>query len=61
MDREYTPKEMSEFTILFNKQAWPNQRFGQAFCNHFNRHDPELFYQTDRKLAEEYIWTFLIG
>jgi len=61
MDRVYTQKEMLEFVRLFNLGSWPNQRFGQAFCNHFNRTDPDLFYQTQRKVAEEYIWLFLIG
>jgi hypothetical protein len=61
MDRVYTQKEMLEFVRLFNLGSWPNQRFGQAFCNHFNRTDHDLFYQTQRKVAEEYIWLFLIG
>jgi len=59
-DRVYSPNEMNNFLHYYNSGKFPNQRLGQAFCNHFNRTDPDLFYQEDRKLAEEYIWLFLV-
>jgi hypothetical protein len=31
------------------------QRFGQAFCNHFQIDDTELFYRKDIKACEEII------
>jgi len=36
-----------EFQRLWHTQQFPDQRFGQAFCNHFNITDPELFYCRD--------------
>ena len=31
------------FNYTYNK--YPHQRFGQAFCNHFNITDSEVFYE----------------
>jgi hypothetical protein len=55
------PKQMLEFIRLFNLGSWPHQRFGQAFCNHFEYTESDLFYQKERRVAEEYIWLFLVS
>lgn len=56
------PKEMLEFRMEYD--GTPGvinpQRFGQAFCNEFGLNDNELFYQENRKDAEEYIWLFYV-
>lgn len=52
--------QMSEFKRLYDKGTWPNQRFGQAFCNHFNITDANIFYEKYRKLAEDFIYQTLV-
>lgn len=56
-----TPKEMIDFKSVYDAGHYRHQRFGQAFCNHFNFTCSELFYVTSRKDAEEYIWLFLVS
>lgn len=48
--------QMEEFKRLYDKGHFPTQRFGQAFCNHFNIVWPEVFYITARKDAERLIY-----
>lgn len=43
-----------------NKEANPNLRKGQHFCNFFNLTNPRLFYATD-KLASEMIKDYING
>jgi hypothetical protein len=52
-----TWEEMGKFLVLYDREGkFPNQRFGQAFCNHFNLVWPEVFYQEKRKEAEALIY-----
>lgn len=64
--RDYIPAitvthlQMSEFRILYYKGTWPNQRFGQAFCNYFNLTWPEVFYLENNNDAEAIIYNALV-
>jgi len=56
-----TYDQMREFLSLYDKeQKFPEQRFGQAFCNHFNLVWPEMFYQRDREEAERIIYETVV-
>jgi len=46
-------EDFMEFMLNFDKEKFKTQRFGQAFLNMFypSVHDPDVFHQTDRKLA----------
>jgi len=52
-----THEEMGRFLVMYDRERrFPNQRFGQAFCNYFNIVWPEVFYLEKRKEAEDIIY-----
>jgi hypothetical protein len=52
---------MEEFKRQYDRGLFPSQRFGQAFCNHFNvSSTPEVFYQENRGLAMNLIYEMYI-
>lgn len=53
--------EYLAFRAEWYKGKYPRQRLGQAFCNTFNKTDPDLFYQEDAFLADQYIWVHYLG
>jgi len=56
------PKRMLKFKLNYDSDPrLQPQRFGQAFCNEFDISDPALFYEDNRKEAEEYIWRFYVA
>lgn len=56
-----TVRKMRDFTSLYDTGHYRQQRFGQAFCNHFDILYSPLFYTTSRKEAEYYIYNNLIN
>lgn len=48
--------KLREFERDFFSGKFPNQRYGQAFCNHFDIKSPEIFYEEDYKSAKMKIW-----
>lgn len=34
----FSVNEVNDFRVRFDNGEWPHQRFGQAFCNHFQTH-----------------------
>lgn len=54
----------SEFNKFYREYyASANRRFlriGQMFCNRYNITNPELFYETDRRKAENYIYNHYV-
>jgi len=55
-----TYSQIAEFTRLYDSGHYGSfQRFGQAFCNHFNIVWPELFYIESRKEAEIIIYSIV--
>ena len=52
-----SPQEILDFEQKFYTGLFPNQRYGQAFCNNFNIENfPVLFYQEDERLARVNAW-----
>lgn len=50
-------EDMHRFiTLLFDQGYFKHQRFGQAFCNHFNVIDSKVFYETSRKKVMNIIY-----
>jgi hypothetical protein len=57
--KKLSPQEIFEFEKKFNNHEFPHQRYGQAFCNHFNIEVevfPGLFYQEDDRFARMNAW-----
>jgi hypothetical protein len=52
---------MYAFTRDYNRGAYPHQRFGQAFCNVAGINNPALYYETNRKDAEDIAWGSHVG
>ena len=56
-----TPEEYNDFHLALykslNTKSSPLRalRYGQAFCNHFSIHDPDLFYMENAKDAQNFI------
>lgn len=55
-----TYMQMAEFKRLYDKGEFPNQRFGQAFCNHFNITDANIFYANWRSHVEDIIYSTIV-
>ena len=60
---EVSVKELQYFETDFFDGAFPNQRYGQAACNHFDL--PEMisayiFYDEDEKYCRNILWQFAI-
>lgn len=56
-----TYEEMGKFLVLFDREKkFPNQRFGQAFCNHFNVVWPDVFYNANRKAVEVILYEHVV-
>jgi len=55
-----TYMQMAEFKRLYDNGHFPKQRFGQAFCNHFNITDANIFYEKRRKHAEYFIYQTIV-
>ena len=57
--------ELVQFELdYFNKNKFPNQRYGQAVCNYFEI--PEwvqniIFYNNNTTIARDIIWQFVEG
>lgn len=49
-------EDMRKFIKMYDEGYFKSQRYGQAFCNHFNIHDPDLFYEWSRKFANDFIY-----
>ncbi len=52
--------DFESFKRRFNSGTYPggeHLRFGQAFCNEFEIHDPEIFYEQNPVTAEKKILT----
>lgn len=57
MDEIEIPLEdMKEFEKEYFSGKFPNQRYGQAFCNKFNIDSQALFYDEDMRRAKIIIW-----
>lgn len=48
--------KIKEFEKKFFAGKFPNQRYGQAFCNQFNLTCRALFYEEDYRLARIKAW-----
>lgn len=58
---QISQSEYSQFCQEY--YASPSRRFlrlGQAFCNRFRITNPELFYETDQKKAQQYIYNHYV-
>lgn len=55
----------NKFLKMYSNGEFPNQRIGQAFLNHFGDtivdSDPELFYESNRKIAFNLIHKNYVG
>lgn len=50
-------EEILEFERLyFEFSIYGSQRYGQAFCNHFNITDAKLFYEENTTIARGIVW-----
>jgi hypothetical protein len=55
--KQFTGLEIFGFEKKFRNNEFPNERYGQAFCNHFSIENfSELFYMEDDKLARMTAW-----
>jgi hypothetical protein len=57
---EITVSKIKEFERLyFGGETFRFQRYGQAFCNHFDVTDTYLFYEEDTTKAMQYAWQLI--
>lgn len=59
--KKITQEEYFKFLADYDqKNLYPNQRLGQAFCNKFDIEDSELFYKHDNYLSSIYIADYFV-
>lgn len=49
-------EKMQEFEHDYFAGKFPHQRYGQAFCNHFNITNSQIFYDEDDRNNKVCIW-----
>lgn len=48
--------KMQEFEEMWRNDKFPHQRYGQAFCNHFNIESSYIFYSEDYRTIRTTVW-----
>lgn len=60
LGKRISTKQLNEFSVaLSDLNKVKGQRLGQCFCNYFNIHDSDLFYENDLNKCWTIIYSYV--